>query len=79
MLILLPDRFGGQWTEKGRLEYLKWQGFRNFYKKPEYVKEHMPSLEKWNDMLVYALALGDKDKILKVMEETDLTLSMKVN
>lgn len=73
VLILLPDHYGGHWTEKGRLEYLKWQGFRKFYKKAENVKKHMPSLEKWNDMIVYGLALGDGDKVLKVMEEVDPT------
>ncbi|MCQ2972011.1 MAG: DUF2207 domain-containing protein [archaeon] len=79
VLIFLPDRYGGNWTSEGKLENLKWQNFRKFYKNEKLINEDMLSLDKWDDMIVYAHALGDKDKILKVMQKTDITSYDKSN
>ena len=68
-IIFLPEDIFGQWTEKGRLYYLKWQNFKKFLSDNSLIKEHPPeSVVIWNKYLVYGTALGVADKVYESMK-----------
>lgn len=65
----IPEDIFGQWTEKGRLYYLKWKNFKKFLSDNSLIKEHPPeSIVIWNKYLVYGTALGVADKVYESMK-----------
>lgn len=66
---VVPDDIFGQWTEKGRLFYLKWKNFKKFLKDNSLIKEHPPeSIVVWNKYLIYGSALGVAENVYKSMK-----------
>lgn len=69
IVFLVPDDIFGQWTEKGRLFYLKWKNFKKFLNDNSLIKEHPPeSIVVWNKYLIYGSALGVAEKVYKSMK-----------
>lgn len=70
IIIMLPNRIGGRWTDYGKETYDKWQNFSKYLKDFSLIKEHPPeSVVVWNQYLVYATALGEADVVQKAMKE----------
>ena len=68
-IIFIPEDIFGQWTEKGRLYYLKWKNFKKFLSDNSLIKEHPPeSIVIWNKYLVYGTALGVADEVYESMK-----------
>lgn len=66
---VVPDDIFGQWTEKGRLFYLKWKNFKKFLNDNSLIKEHPPeSIVVWNKYLIYGSALGVAENVYKSMK-----------
>ena len=69
IVIMLPEDIFGQWTEKGRLFYLKWNNFKKFLKDNSLINEHPPeSIVVWKQYLIYGAALGVADNVYKSMK-----------
>ena len=69
IVFLVPDDIFGQWTEKGRLFYLKWKNFKKFLNDNSLIKEHPPeSIVVWNKYLIYGSALGVAENVYKSMK-----------
>lgn len=67
--LFVPDDIFGQWTEKGRLFYLKWKNFKKFLKDNSLIKEHPPeSIVIWKKYLIYGSALGVAENVYKSMK-----------
>lgn len=66
---VVPDDIFGQWTEKGRLFYLKWKNFKKFLNDNSLIKQHPPeSIVVWNKYLIYGSALGVAENVYKSMK-----------
>ncbi len=69
ILLFIPESVFGQWTEKGRLFYLKWSNFKKFLQDNSLIKEHPPeSIVIWKQYLIYGAALGVADKVYDAMK-----------
>ena len=69
ILLFIPESVFGQWTEKGRVFYLKWSNFKKFLKDNSLIKEHPPeSIVIWKKYLIYGTALGVADKVYDAMK-----------
>jgi len=59
----------GKWTREGRLFELKWNNFKKFLNDYSLLNEYPPqSIIIWEQFLVYAVALGVADNVIKVMK-----------
>ena len=68
-MLFIPEGVFGQWTEKGRVFYLKWSNFKKFLKDNSLIKEHPPeSIVIWKKYLIYGTALGVADKVYDAMK-----------
>uniref|UniRef100_UPI0038672F4B DUF2207 family protein n=1 Tax=Methanobrevibacter sp. TaxID=66852 RepID=UPI0038672F4B len=68
IVIMLPDDIFGQWTEKGRVFYLKWKNFKEFLKDNSLINEHPPeSIVVWKKYLIYGTSLGVAKSVEKAM------------
>ena len=69
IVVMLPEDIFGQWTEKGRVFYLKWNNFKNFLKDNSLINEHPPeSIVVWKQYLIYGAALGVADEVYEAMK-----------
>ena len=69
VLLFIPESVFGQWTEKGRVFYLKWSNFKKFLQDNSLIKEHPPeSIVIWKQYLIYGAALGVADKVYDAMK-----------
>lgn len=69
IVLMLPKDIFGQWTEKGRLFYLKWTNFKKFLKDNSLISEHPPeSIVIWKKYLIYGAALGVADEVYEAMK-----------
>lgn len=69
IVLMLPKDIFGQWTEKGRLFYLKWTNFKKFLKDNSLINEHPPeSIVIWKKYLIYGAALGVADEVYEAMK-----------
>ena len=69
ILLFIPEGVFGQWTEKGRVFYLKWSNFKKFLKDNSLIKEHPPeSIVIWKKYLIYGTALGVADNVFNSMK-----------
>lgn len=69
ILLFIPEDVFGQWTEKGRVFYLKWSNFKKFLQDNSLIKEHPPeSIVIWKKYLIYGAALGVADKVYDAMK-----------
>lgn len=76
IVIMLPEDIFGQWTEKGRLFYLKWSNFKKFLKDNSLINEHPPeSIVIWKQYLIYGAALGVADNVYKAMKLKEKNIS----
>jgi uncharacterized membrane protein len=67
--LTIPQRIKGHWTTNGEEYDAKWHNFKKYVHNSDLIKEHPPeSIEMWNKYLVYAMALGIEDPVLKAME-----------
>lgn len=76
IVIMLPEDIFGQWTEKGRIFYLKWSNFKKFLKDNSLINEHPPeSIVIWKQYLIYGAALGVADNVYKAMKLKEKNIS----
>lgn len=76
IVIMLPEDIFGQWTEKGRMFYLKWKNFKNFLKDNSLINEHPPeSIVIWKKYLIYGAALGVADEVYEAMKLKEQNIS----
>ncbi|MBQ7928256.1 MAG: DUF2207 domain-containing protein, partial [Methanobrevibacter sp.] len=76
IVMMLPEDIFGQWTEKGRVYYLKWKNFKKFLKDNSLINEHPPeSIVVWKQYLIYGAALGVADNVYKSMKLQEKTIS----
>lgn len=69
IVFMLPEDIFGQWTEKGRLFYLKWKNFKKFLQDNSLINEHPPeSIVVWKKYLIYGTALGVADNVYNAMK-----------
>jgi uncharacterized membrane protein len=69
IVVMLPEDIFGQWTEKGRVFYLKWNNFKKFLKDNSLINEHPPeSIVVWKQYLIYGAALGVADEVYEAMK-----------
>ena len=69
LIMMVNDDKFGQWTPKGRLNYLKWKNFKKFLKDNSLIEEHPPeSIVIWRKYLIYGSALGVADKVYESMK-----------
>ena len=69
ILMQLDQDIFGQWTENGRVIYLKWKNFKKFLKDNSLIEEHPPeSIVIWNKYLIYGTALGVAEQVYKSMK-----------
>ena len=69
VLMQLDEDIFGQWTENGRLIYLKWKNFKKFLKDNSLINEHPPeSIVIWNKYLIYGTSLGVAEQVYKSMK-----------
>ena len=74
--MMLPEDIFGQWTEKGRVFYLKWKNFKKFLKDNSLINEHPPeSIVVWKQYLIYGAALGVADNVYKSMKLQEKNIS----
>ncbi len=67
--LTIPQRIEGHWTTNGEEYDAKWHNFKKYIQNSNLIKKYPPeSIEMWNKYLVYAMALGIEDPILKAME-----------
>ena len=56
-------------TEKGTVEIVLWQGFKNFLQDfTLFDEKELPDLTVWENYLVYAVALGEGDKLFEKLK-----------
>ena len=66
---LINEKGAGRFTVEGRLYHERWHGFRKYLTDYSMLKEHPPgSIKLWDYYLVYAVALGVADKVIKNMD-----------
>ena len=76
IVIMIPEDIFGQWTEKGRVFYLKWQNFQTFLKDNSLINEHPPeSIVVWKKYLIYGAALGVADNVYESMKLQEKNIS----
>lgn len=76
IVIMLPEDIFGQWTDKGRVFYLKWKNFKKFLKDNSLINEHPPeSIVVWKQYLIYGAALGVADNVYKSMKLQEKNIS----
>lgn len=76
IVIMLPEDIFGQWTEKGRLYYLKWKNFKKFLNDNSLINEHPPeSIVIWKKYLIYGAALGVADNVYESMKLQEKNIS----
>lgn len=76
IVTILPEDIFGQWTEKGRLFYLKWNNFKKFLKDNSLINEHPPeSVVIWKKYLIYGAALGVADNVYNSMKLQEKNIS----
>lgn len=69
IVLMLPQDIFGQWTEKGREFYLKWNNFKKFLEDNSLINEHPPeSIVVWKQYLIYGAALGVADEVYDAMK-----------
>lgn len=69
ILQFVPDDIFGQWSENGRVIYLKWNNFKKFLKDNSLINEHPPeSIVVWRKYLIYGAALGVADNVYNSMK-----------
>lgn len=68
IILKLPNKIGGKWTNEGYTDFKMWKNFEKFIKDFSLIKEHPPeSIAIWNKYLIYATALGDAKAVKKAM------------
>lgn len=68
-LSFIPPIVPARRTKEGALFYFKWMAFKRFVSHFSLIKEHPPeSVKLWEEYLVYAIALGVANKVLKSMK-----------
>ncbi|HAX97386.1 MAG TPA: hypothetical protein DCY12_00440 [Candidatus Atribacteria bacterium] len=77
---LIARKSLGRWSKEGLLEYWKWTAFKRFISNYSLMKEAPPILlQIWDRYLIYAVALGVAEKLLKnlkiYVQETGSELS----
>ena len=69
MILMIYTAIAKKRTEKGALEYKKWQAFKQFLKDFGTMDEKsLPEIILWEKYLVYAVVLGCADKLSKTMK-----------
>ena len=69
MILMIYTAIAKKRTEKGALEYKKWQAFKQFLKDFSTMDEKsLPEIILWEKYLVYAVVLGCADKLSKTMK-----------
>lgn len=69
ILLMIPPIVLGRRTREGTFYYLKWMSFKRFLKDFSLLKEHAPeSVKIWEHFMVYAIALGVAEYVIKVMK-----------
>ena len=84
VMLLIYTMIAKKKTEKGALEYKKWQAFKRFLKDFGTMEEKtLPEIILWEKYLVYAVVLGCANKLSKTMKiklenmDIDYTLSFE--
>ena len=77
---LIARKSLGRWSKEGLLEYRRWTAFKRFITDYSLMKEAPPVLlQIWDRYLIYAVALGVAEKLLKnlkiYIQETGSELS----
>ena len=68
IISLLNEKGAGRFTSEGRLYYARWRNFRRYLTDYSALKEHPPeSIKLWDYYMVYAVALGVAEKVIKNM------------
>ncbi|WP_407411408.1 DUF2207 domain-containing protein [Methanobrevibacter sp.] len=76
IVLMLPEDIFGQWTQKGRVFYLKWKNFKKFLKDNSLINEHPPeSIVIWKQYLIYGAALGVADNVYDAMKLQEKNIS----
>ena len=66
---ILNEKGAGRFTPEGRLYYERWENFRKYLTDFSALKEHPPeSIKLWDFYMVYAVALGVAEKVIKNMK-----------
>ena len=69
VFMFLPETIFGQWSEKGRVFYLKWNNLKKFLMDNSLIKEHPPeSIVIWRKYLIYGTSLGVAENVYKSMK-----------
>ncbi|MFV2041110.1 MAG: DUF2207 domain-containing protein, partial [Candidatus Hydrothermarchaeales archaeon] len=67
-LSVLNEKGAGRFTPEGRLYHERWRNFRRYLTDYSALKEHPPeSIKLWDYYMVYAVALGVAEKVIKNM------------
>ncbi|MFQ5888228.1 MAG: DUF2207 domain-containing protein, partial [Candidatus Hydrothermarchaeales archaeon] len=68
VISIINEKGAGRFTPEGRLYYERWNHFRKYLTDFSALKEHPPeSIKLWDFYMVYAVALGVAEKVLKNM------------
>ncbi|MFQ5974815.1 MAG: DUF2207 domain-containing protein [Candidatus Hydrothermarchaeales archaeon] len=66
IISIINEKGAGRFTPEGRLYYERWQHFRKYLTDFSALKEHPPeSIKLWDFYMVYAVALGVAEKVIK--------------
>ncbi len=69
ILLFLPSKIGGRWTNEGRTYDAKWNNFKRYLTDFSMIEEYPPeSVTVWNHYLVYATALGVAETVSEHMK-----------
>ncbi len=67
-LSVINEKGAGRFTPEGRLYHERWRNFRSYLTDYSALKEHPPeSIKLWEFDMVYAVALGVAEKVIKNM------------
>ncbi|MCD6403318.1 MAG: DUF2207 domain-containing protein [Candidatus Aenigmarchaeota archaeon] len=70
IVLILPYRIFGKFSEEGLVFYRKWQAFKRFLTDVSLIKKYPPdSLVIWEEYLVYATALGIADEVVEILRD----------
>ncbi|MEE8358893.1 MAG: DUF2207 domain-containing protein [Candidatus Hydrothermarchaeales archaeon] len=68
VISIVNEKGAGRFTPEGRLYYERWTHFRKYLTDFSALKEHPPeSIKLWDFYMVYAVALGVAEKVIKNM------------
>jgi uncharacterized membrane protein len=69
VISIVNEKSAGRFTPEGRLYYARWDRFKRYLTDFSALKEHPPeSIKLWDFYMVYAVALGVAEKVIKNME-----------